>query len=112
MESNKNSCVEEEIPEQPNESAAHQSAKHDVRRRRSCETEEQTVARRATDRSRAKRRRSAETSQQTEVRRAAHRSPLQHRLQLQKSAVSDLFEAALTDVDHWWTFHAPPLISV
>jgi len=57
MQSNKNSYVEKEIPEQPDQSAARRSAKRDrVRRRRSCETEEQTVARRAADRSRAKRR--------------------------------------------------------
>jgi len=44
---NKNSCVEEqETPEQPDQSAAHRSAKRDrVRRRRSCETEEQTADR-------------------------------------------------------------------
>jgi len=43
------SCIEEEIPEQPDQSAALRSAKRDrVRRRRSCETEEQTVARRTT----------------------------------------------------------------
>jgi len=29
MESNKNSCVEEEIPEQPEQSGAHRSAKRD-----------------------------------------------------------------------------------
>ena len=57
MESNKNSYVEKEIPEQSDQSATRRSAKRDhVRRRRSCETEEQTVARRAADRSRAKRR--------------------------------------------------------
>jgi len=39
MQSNKNSCAEEEIPEQPEQSGAHRSAKRDhVRRRRTCET--------------------------------------------------------------------------
>ena len=79
MQSNKNSYVEKEIPEQPDQSAARRSAKRDrVRRRRSCETEQQTVARRAADRTRSKRRRTSETSQQTGVRRAAegsHRGP-------------------------------------
>jgi len=73
MQSNANSCIEEEIPEQPDQRAVHRSAKRDhARRRRSCEIEGQTVARRAADRSRAKRRRTTEKSQQTEVRRAAH----------------------------------------
>ena len=64
MESNKNSCVEEEIVEQSDQSGAHRLAKRDrVRRRRSCETEQQTVARRDADRSRSKRRRTTETSQ-------------------------------------------------
>ena len=40
MQSNKNSCVEKEIAEQPEQSAA----RDHVRRRRSCETEQQTVA--------------------------------------------------------------------
>ena len=92
MESNKNSCVEEEIPEQPGQSTAHRSAKRDhVRHRRSCETEQQSVARRVADRSPAKRRRTAETYQQTEVQRAAHRSRT-----FAGSATSLLDDAAVT----------------
>jgi len=44
-----------------------------ARCQRSCETVEQTAARRATDRSRSNRYRSAETPQQTEAQRAADR---------------------------------------
>jgi len=52
---NKKSCVkEQQSPEQPDQSIAHQSAKCDhVRCWRSCETEEQTAARRTTVRSRS-----------------------------------------------------------
>ena len=63
---------------------------------RSCETEEQTVARRAADRSRAKRRRTTETFQQTEVRRAAQRSRSQRGRQLWSAMQKSRDAAAVT----------------
>jgi len=71
MQSNKNSCVEKEIAKQPEQSGA----RDHERRRRSCETEQQTVAWRAADRSRAKRRRTAEDWSATSPRDAAAETP-------------------------------------